>query len=143
MNSISVLYVDCIVVICSIYLCSCLLENDDDAIAILANHFHGVIAAIKENKWTHFMAARQVERKGSKGRSSTASQWKLGLERSPVPFLLQRHRCEAALHALRMKVARSLKSFEHKQVTPVLKTVFGDVAAVEGSGVELLFPSAR
>src|SRR5215475_11402412 len=64
MNSISVLYVDCIVVICSIYLCSCLLENDDDAIAILANHFHGVIAAIKENKWTHFMAARQVERKG-------------------------------------------------------------------------------
>src|SRR5215813_12902068 len=42
-----------------------------------------------------------------------------------------------------MKVARSLKSFEHKQVTPVLKTVFGDVAAVEGSGVELLFPSAR
>ena len=132
------------VVFCSLYLCSCLLENDDEAITILVNHFRTVITDIKESKWSHFIAAQQVERKGSRGRSSTASQWKRGLERNPVPFLLQRYRCEAALLALRMKVSRSLKSFEHKQVTPVLKTIFGDASiGVESSGIELLFPSVR
>ena len=108
------------VVFCSSYLCCCLLENDDEAITILVNHFRTVITDIKESKWSHFIAGQQGERKGSRGRSSTASQWKRGLERNPVPFLLQRHRCEAALLALRMKVSRSLKSFEHKQVTPVI-----------------------
>src|SRR5215831_3611944 len=43
-----------------------------------------------------------------------------------------------------MKVSRSLKSFEHKQVTPVLKTIFGEASiGVESSGIDLLFPSVR
>jgi len=77
------------VVFCSLYLCCCLLENDDEAITILVNHFRTVITDIKESKWSHFIAGQQGERKGSRGRSSTASQWKRGLERNPVPFLLQ------------------------------------------------------
>jgi len=121
------------------------VEDDDEAIPLLVAHFRSVITDIKENKWTHFIKKQgQVERKGSRGRSSTSSQWKRGLERNPVPVLLQRHRCEAALLALRMKVSKSLKSFEHKQVTPILKTIFGEAAAdVESAGVELLFPSVR
>ena len=120
------------------------VEDDDEAIPLLVAHFRGVITDIKENKWTHFIEKQGQERKGSRGRSSTASQWKRGLERNPEPFLLERHRCEAALLALRMKVSKSLKSFEHKQVTPILKTIFGEAAAdVESSGVELLFPSVR
>ena len=124
----------------------CYVEDEDPAIATLAEHFTNVIHQISDGKWYHLPSKWTSKKDHTTVRVIDITYFENDrvLDSTPEPFFLHHHRLGEKLFLLREKVALAFRQLDFDEITPLITEIFStDFVGIADSGINLLFPPPK